>query len=53
MNILKLSVSKKKTRHHNLEFGHTQGEIKKKHAEKYINIQGGMKLKKPSNLVVN
>jgi hypothetical protein len=27
-----------------LEFGHTQGEIKKKPAKKYINIQQGVKL---------
>jgi hypothetical protein len=43
----------RKTQHQNPEFGHTQGEIKKKPAEKYISIQGGMKLKKPSILVVN
>jgi hypothetical protein len=31
-----------------VEFGHTQGEIKKKPAKKYITIQEGVKLKKPS-----
>jgi hypothetical protein len=41
------------TRHQNPEFGHTQGEIKKKPAKKYITIQGGAKLRKPSILVVN
>ncbi len=44
----------RKTQHQNPEFGHTQGEIqKKKPAKKYISIQQGMKLKKPSILVVN
>jgi hypothetical protein len=42
-----------KTQHQNPEFGHTQGEIKKNPAEEYISIQGGMKLIKPSILVVN
>jgi hypothetical protein len=41
------------TQHHNPEFGHTQGEIKKNRQNKYISIQGGMKLKKLSILVVN
>jgi hypothetical protein len=31
----------------------TQGEIQKKLAKKYISIQRGMKLRKPSILVVN
>jgi hypothetical protein len=39
----------RKTQHQNPEFGHTQGEIKKK----YISIQQGMKLRKISILVVN
>jgi len=44
----------RKTQHQNPEFGHTQGEIKKKKpAKKYISIQWGMKLRKPSILVVN
>jgi hypothetical protein len=30
-----------KTQHEYPEFGHTQGEIKKKPAKKYISIQGG------------
>jgi len=34
------------------EFGHTQGEIQKKSAKKYISIQGGVKLRKPSILMV-
>jgi hypothetical protein len=41
------------TRHQNSEFGHTQGEIKKNRQKKYISIQGGMKLRKLSILVVN
>jgi hypothetical protein len=43
----------RKTHHQNPEFGHTEGEIKKKPAKKYISIQWGMKLRKPSILVVN
>jgi hypothetical protein len=43
----------RKTQHQNREFGHTQGEIKTKPAKKYISIQRGMKLRKPSILVVN
>jgi hypothetical protein len=43
----------RKTRHRNPEFGHTQGEIQRKPAKKYIRIQGPMKLKKPPILVVN
>jgi len=43
----------RKAQQHNLEFGHTQGEIKKKTAKKYISIQLGMKLRKPSILMVN
>jgi hypothetical protein len=43
----------RKRQHQYPEFGHTQGEIKKKPAKKYISIQGGMKLRKPSILVVN
>jgi hypothetical protein len=44
----------RKTQHQNPEFGHTQGEIKKKSLQKStISIQGGMKLRKPSILVVN
>jgi len=39
----------RKTQHQKNEFGHTQGEIKKNLAKKYISIQ----LKKTSNLVVN
>jgi hypothetical protein len=43
----------RKTQHQNPEFGHTQGEVKKKPAKKYMSIQRGMKLRKPSILVVN
>jgi hypothetical protein len=43
----------RKTQHQNPEFGHTQVEILKKPSKKYISIQGGMKLRKPSILVVN
>jgi hypothetical protein len=43
----------RKTQHQNPEFGHTEGEIKEKPAKKYTSIQGGMKLRKPSILVVN
>jgi hypothetical protein len=44
----------RKTQHQNPEFGHTEGgEIQKKTAKKYISIQRGMKLRKPSILVVN
>jgi hypothetical protein len=50
-NIIIHKVSK--TQHQNLEFGHTQGEIQRKPAKKYISIQLGMKLREPSILVVN
>jgi hypothetical protein len=50
---LEVSIKVRKTQHQNPEFGHTQGEIKKKPPKKYISIQGGMKLRKPSILVVN
>jgi hypothetical protein len=43
----------RQTQHQNPEFGHRQGEIFKKPAKKYISIQGGVKLRKPSILVVN
>jgi hypothetical protein len=43
----------RKTQHQNPEFGHTQGEIQNKPAKKYISDQGGVKLRKPSILVVN
>jgi len=43
----------RKTQHQNPKFGHTQGEIKKKLAKKYISIQWGMKLRKPSILVIH
>jgi hypothetical protein len=46
---VELSVKVRKTQHQNPEFGHTQGEIAKKH----VTIQGGMKLRKPSILVIN
>ncbi len=47
-NIFKIN----KRQHKSLEFGHTHGEIKKNPTEKYINIQGGVKLKKPSIIVI-
>jgi hypothetical protein len=37
----------------NPESGYTQGEIQKKPPKKYISIQGGKKLRKPSSLVAN
>ncbi len=40
----------RKRQHQYPEFGHTQGEIKKKPAKKYISIQGGLKLRKPSEI---
>jgi hypothetical protein len=43
----------RQTQHPNPEFGHTQGEIKKKPAKKYMNIEKGVKLRKPSILGVN
>jgi len=43
----------RKTQHQNPEFGHIQGEIQKNPAKKYISIQQGMKLGKPSILVIN
>jgi hypothetical protein len=43
----------RKTQHQNPEFGHTRVRFKKKPAKKYISIQQGMKLRKPSILVVN
>jgi hypothetical protein len=47
-------IGKVRTRqHHNPEFGHTQGEIRKNRQNKYISNQGGMKLRKLSILVVN
>jgi hypothetical protein len=43
----------RQTQHQYPEFSHTQGEIKKKPAKKYIGNQAGVKLTKPSILVVN
>jgi ribosomal protein S17 len=43
----------RKIQNHNPEFGHTQGEVQKKHCKKYISIQWGMKLRIPSILVIN
>jgi hypothetical protein len=40
----------RKTQHQNPKFGHTQGEIQKQTTKKYISIQRGMKLRKPSCL---
>ncbi len=49
MNHIRVIRKVRKTEHQNPEFGHIQGEIKKKPAKKYISIQQGMKLRKPSN----
>ncbi len=38
---IEISVKSRKRHHQYPEFGHTQGEIEKKLAKKYINIQGG------------
>jgi hypothetical protein len=43
----------RKTQHQNREFGHTQREIFRKLAKKYVIIPLGVKLRKPSILVVN
>jgi hypothetical protein len=43
----------RQTQHQNPEFGHTKGESERKLANKYISIQRGMKLRKPTSLVVN
>jgi len=43
----------RQTQHQNREFSPTKGEIKKKPAKKYIGNQAGVKLRKPSILVVN
>jgi hypothetical protein len=48
-----LSVKQEKDSTRTLSLGNTQGEINKRHAKKYITIQGGMKLRKPSILVLN
>jgi len=37
---IEISVKARKRHHQYPEFGHTQGEIEKKLAKKYINIQG-------------
>jgi hypothetical protein len=52
MNIRVISKVRQ-TQHQNPEFRHAQGDIKKKPATKYISVQWGMKLRKPSILVVN
>jgi len=36
----------RKRQHQYPEFGHTQGEIKKKPAKKYVSIQGGAETEK-------
>ncbi len=43
----------RKTQHQNPEFGYIQGKIQKNPAKKYISIQQGMKLRKPSILLIN
>jgi hypothetical protein len=42
----------RKRQHQYPEFGHTQGEIFKKPAKKYVSIQAGGGLRKPSILTV-
>jgi hypothetical protein len=51
--IIRIIREVRKTLHQNPKFDHTQGEIQKKLAKKYINIQQGMKLIKPSIWVLN
>ncbi len=50
----KLTSKVRKTQHHNPEFVHKQGEIKKRPAKKYFSIKGGkgVKLRKLSIFVV-
>jgi hypothetical protein len=44
----------RQTQHQNPEFGHTQGDIKKNLQKSTLTFkEGGVKLKKPSILVVN
>jgi hypothetical protein len=43
----------RQTHHQNPEFSHTQGEIKKNLQKNTLAIKGGVKLRKPSILVVN
>jgi hypothetical protein len=43
----------RKRQHQYPEFGHTQGEIQKKPAKKYISSQWVVKLRKPSILMVS
>jgi hypothetical protein len=43
----------RKRQHQYPEFGHSKGEIPKKNLQKeYISIQGGVKLRKPSILMI-
>jgi hypothetical protein len=42
----------RKRQHQYPEFGHTQGEILQKPAEKYISIQRGVETQEPSTLMV-
>jgi hypothetical protein len=51
--IIRIICKVRKTLHQHPKFDHTQGEIKKKPTKEYISIQQGMKLRKPSILVVN
>jgi hypothetical protein len=53
ISLIRVIRKVRKTQHQNREFGHTQGEIQKRPAKKYTSIQRGMKLRKPSILVVN
>ncbi len=51
-DILEISVKSGKDSTSSPEFGHTKGEIQKNVAKKYISIQRGVKLRKPSILMV-
>jgi hypothetical protein len=50
---IKLFVKVRKREHHNPEFRHTQGELKKTPAKSTLAFNKGVKLRKPSILVVN
>jgi hypothetical protein len=45
-------TKRKSKQFHKVRFKKSQGEIQKNSAKKYISIQGGVELKKPSILMV-
>jgi hypothetical protein len=49
MNHIRVIRKVRKTEHQNPEFGHIQGEIKKKPAKSTLAFNKGMKLRKPLN----